>query len=139
MSRKSERCYIHLFTALKQIFDLTGESFMTDFEIAMRNAIRHVYPGARLHTCWFHFCQAAKRKTYQIPMFIRSIQANEKMKSIYYKLLSLPLLPAADMTIFSLLRKAMVKKSMLKNMVTSSNLFHIYCNMNIQNLVNSSY
>lgn len=105
MSRKSERCYIHLFTALKQIFDLTGESFMTDLEIAMRNAIRHVYPGARLHTCWFHFCQAAKRKAYQIPMFIRSIQANENMKSIYYKLLSLPLLPAADiMACFHMLK-----------------------------------
>lgn len=71
---------------------------MTDFEVAMRNAIRYVYPGIQIHTCWFHLCQAAKRKAHQLPHFVNSIKTNPHIKEIYYKLLSLPLLPRQDIT-----------------------------------------
>ncbi|KAL7724939.1 hypothetical protein ACLKA6_002303 [Drosophila palustris] len=47
MSRKSEKGYVHLFQTLKEIFPLNGNSVMTDFETAMRNAIRNVYPNLK--------------------------------------------------------------------------------------------
>ena len=44
------------FQALKEkVFSTEGESIMTDFELAMRNALRTVYPNTALRTCWFHF------------------------------------------------------------------------------------
>lgn len=96
MSRKSEKCYIHLFETLKEMFPLNGNSIMTDFELGMRNAIRHVYPTLKMYTCWFHFCQAAKRKASQLMNLVHHIKTNANIKSAYYKLLSLPLLPAKD-------------------------------------------
>lgn len=75
---------------------VTGHSIMTDFEKAMRNGIRHVYPTIKMYTCWFHFCQAAKRKASQLMNLVHYIKTNSNIESAYYKLLSLPLLPAKD-------------------------------------------
>lgn len=96
MSRKTERCYTHIFQSLRDSFPLNGKSIMTDFETAMRNALRNVYPNIELNTCWFHFCQAAKRKASQLQNFSNAVKTNEEIKSAYYKLLALPLLPAND-------------------------------------------
>lgn len=93
MSRKTEECYKHLFVTLKKTFPLNGKSFMTDFELAIRNALRSVYPEVSQYTCWFHFCQAAKRKCSKFPSFVNDIKNNENIKKAYYKLLALPLLP----------------------------------------------
>lgn len=96
MSRKTEECYVHLFNTLKSIFTLDGKSFMTDFEAPIRNALRIVYPAVRQNTCWFHFCQAAKRMCMKYPDLVIAIKSNERVKQAYYKLLALPLLPAKD-------------------------------------------
>lgn len=96
MSRKSERCYVHLFQTLQQMFPLNGHSVMTDFELAMRNAIRTVYPHIKLYTCWFHFCQAAKRKASQLMNLVHHMKSNANIRNAYYKLLALPLLPASE-------------------------------------------
>lgn len=93
MSRKTEKSYTHLFQTLKDFFPLVGKFVMTDFEVAMRNAIRKVYPELKQYTCWFHLCQAAKRKATQMPIVMQSIKSNDKIKKAYYKLLALPLLP----------------------------------------------
>lgn len=98
MSRKTRRAYEHLFKYLKKnIIDLeNGASIMTDFECAMRNALRAVFPGIELNCCWFHFTQAAKKRAMQTPQLIPYLLQNTKAREIYYKLLSLPLLPPKD-------------------------------------------
>lgn len=96
MSKKSQACYTHLFQTLKELFPLNGKSVMTDFELAMRNAIRTVYPTLKMYTCWFHFCQAAKRKASQLMHLAAQLKINANIRSAYYKLLCLPLLSAAD-------------------------------------------
>lgn len=98
MSRKTRRAYEHLFNYLKKnIIDLgNGSSIMTDFECAMRNALRSVFPQIELNCCWFHFTQAAKKRAMQTPQLMPHLLKNEKAREIYYKLLSLPLLPAND-------------------------------------------
>lgn len=94
MSRKTRRAYEHVFRYIKdKIFDLQGQSMMTDFECAMRNAIRTVHPDVKLLSCWFHFTQAVKKRAMQSPQLIPYLQQNEEGKEIYYKLMSLPLLP----------------------------------------------
>lgn len=93
MSRKTEQCYKHLFETLREYFPLNGKSVMTDFELALRNAIRAVYPEIETNTCWFHFCQAAKRKASQISPFTNAMKKNDILKDAYYKMLALPLLP----------------------------------------------
>lgn len=69
---------------------------MTDFEMAMRNALRKLYPQSKLFTCWFHFTQAVKRHASQIQNFTVKIRTNKAAQQIYYKLMCLPLLPAGS-------------------------------------------
>lgn len=56
MSRKTEEAYTHLFRYNEEnVCHLRPTSCMTDFEFAMRNAIRTVYPNCTVYACWFHF------------------------------------------------------------------------------------
>lgn len=98
MSRKTRRAYEHLFKYIKNnIIDMTNcESIMTDFEVAMRNALRVIFPGVELNCCWFHFTQAAKKRAMQTPQLIPYLLQNQSAREIYYKLLSLPLLPPIE-------------------------------------------
>lgn len=95
MTRKTKKSYLHLFKYIKDnIFDMTCFSFTTDYERAMRKALRSIYPDSKFVHCWFHFCQAAKKRAAQTPQLIPFIHNNVEAAEIYYKLLSLPLLPA---------------------------------------------
>lgn len=115
MSRKTEKCYIHLFQKLKEMFPLNGKSIMTDFETAMRNALLHVYPNITSNTCWFHFCQAAKRKASQFPNLVNAIQTNTEIKNAYYKCLSLPLLPPAEIiSCFQMIKSQVADHQVIK-------------------------
>lgn len=68
---------------------------MTDYERAMRSALRKIYPGAELYNCWFHYCQALRRHANAIPGFVPAVRSNMGALEIYGKFLCLPLLPAA--------------------------------------------
>lgn len=95
MSRKTKKAYHHVFKYIQsKIFDMTCFSFTMDFETAMRKALRSLYPNSKFVHCWFHFTQAAKKRAMQTPQLIPYIRQNKEAEEIYYKLLSLPLLPA---------------------------------------------
>lgn len=98
MSRKTRRCYEHLFKYIKKhLIDLgESKSIMTDFECAMRNALRIVFPQTKLNACWFHFTQAAKKRAMQTPQLYPYLYLHKDAREIYYKLLSLPLLHPRD-------------------------------------------
>lgn len=100
MTRKLEKSYEHLFRYIDaHILELKPTSFMTDFERAMRNALRTVWPAAEQFTCWFHYCQAIKRHASQIPEFLSIARSEAKTIRIYYDVMCLPLLPAASIKI----------------------------------------
>lgn len=66
--------------------------FMTDFESGLRKAINECYPHAVLHGCWYHFCASVRR--YLLGLKLKELtEKNPDAKTIYRKLLSLPLLP----------------------------------------------
>lgn len=95
MSRKTKRAYAHVFKYIRDnLIELEGASIMSDFEIAMRRALKEVFPNTKLISCWFHFTQAAKKRAMQTPQLIPYLLQSEEARAIYYKLLSLPLLPA---------------------------------------------
>lgn len=95
MSRKTTKAYKHMFSYIKKhVLDMSCHSMTTDFERAMRKSLRDLYPNTKFVTCWFHFTQAAKKRAMQSPQLIPHIRQNREAEEIYYKLLSLPLLPA---------------------------------------------
>lgn len=94
MTNKSQAAYTHVFRFIEQkVFSLNCVSFTTDYELAMRNAIREVYPNSNLIACWFHFTQAVKKNASKISGFLPFIRNNELAEKIYYKLQCIPLLP----------------------------------------------
>lgn len=104
MSRKTQACYTHIFEYIEaNVCSLNAKSFMTDFELAMRNALRLLYPEAQHRTCWFHLCQAAQKNAAKCRAFIKLILRNEEARALYKKILALPLLPA------NMIRDAFIK------------------------------
>lgn len=94
MTRKTKEAYIHLFNYIEtDIMQLKARSFMTDFERAMRGALREVHPTASFYTCWFHFTQAVKRHAMEIGGLIGHVRNNTALAKVYYQLMCLPLLP----------------------------------------------
>lgn len=87
--------YEHAFNFFeKNVFKLSeAASFTTDYELAMRGALKKINPTAKMVACQFHFAQACKKRAAQLGLQ-GPIRSNGKMQSIYYRLLSLPLLPA---------------------------------------------
>lgn len=95
MSNKSQACYEHAFKHFDEnVFRLSCVSFTTDYERGMRNALRSLFPESRLFACYFHFCQAVKKRAYKTNHLVALMKSNESARSIYYRLLCLPLLPA---------------------------------------------
>lgn len=63
MSKKSQIAYTHVFKYINNhIFNLTCDTFTTDYEKAMKNALRSCFPSSKLVSCWFHYTQAIRKK-----------------------------------------------------------------------------
>lgn len=89
MNRRTEAAYRHVFQYVHdQLFRLNCSSIMSDFEIALRNALRAVSPGIEVRGCWFHFCQALHRQAMKMLDL-----KNATVKSIVRRLRFLALLP----------------------------------------------
>lgn len=94
MSRKTEVAYKHIFDYINSnIISLECASMMTDFELSMRNAFTKLVPTTEMFCCWFHFCQAMKKRASQCNNMISYIKSNPDATEIYYKIMALPLLP----------------------------------------------
>lgn len=93
MTRKSQKCYADVFKYVHEnVISLQCQSFTTDNETAMRNALREQFPTTCLVACHFHFCQAVKSKAAEIGMS-KIIQFDEKVRHIYICFQNIPLLP----------------------------------------------
>lgn len=96
MTRKSEKCYEHVFRSIREnILNLSeGGSIMSDYELAMRNALKSVFPNLNFLACWFHFNQAIIKKCKKIPRFLKKVMNHPEGDRLLHKFLALPLLPA---------------------------------------------
>lgn len=106
MTRRTQEAYSHLIKYINtDLIDIQPASIITDYEVAMRNALRLAYPDADMKACWFHHCQAVKRHGSQISGFMAVARKTSKAADIYYQLLCLPLLPANEITtVFNIIK-----------------------------------
>lgn len=95
MSSRTQVAYTHVFRYINEhIFSLKCASFTSDYEIAMRNALRACFPDSELVSCWFHYCQAIRRKASQLTAFFELIRTNAAARKLYFKFQALALLEA---------------------------------------------
>lgn len=85
--------YTHVFKYVKKhIFNLECKSFTTDYEKALKNAIRSCFPSSKRVSCWFHYTQAVRKKVSKLPSLFHLIRTNPDVAKLYFKFQSLPLL-----------------------------------------------
>lgn len=95
MSSRTTKAYQSVFEYIhKNILPLHGKGIITDFEQALRNALKSVSPETPLFGCWFHHCQALRRKVASIPELFEIIRKEAKAAEFYRKMQCLALLPA---------------------------------------------
>lgn len=95
MSNKTKDCYEDVFNYIHRfVMDLDCASFTTDYERAMRNALKNLFPNAELFACFFHYTQAVKKHAYKTIGLVQLIRSNAQARSVYFRLQCLPLLPA---------------------------------------------
>ncbi|CAG5093259.1 Protein of unknown function, partial [Cotesia congregata] len=59
MSNKAEECYLKAFNYFASQFPtFQPTTCLTDHELAMRNAVKKIYPDIINRTCYFHYSQA---------------------------------------------------------------------------------
>lgn len=98
MSKRTTEAYESVFRYIhEKLIPLRGKSIIIDFEKAMRRALINVLKsiGSLLAIlgCWFHFCQALRRKIVQMPELFKKIKSDENYKNIFRQFQCLPLLP----------------------------------------------
>lgn len=115
MSRKTTNAY---YSVLKYVHEnlipLVGSGIIIDFEKAERLAISRLNTGIVIYGCWFHFCQALRRKLASLGELFELVRMNDEAKTIFSQFQCLALLPA-DMIedAFKKLSKKALKISLL--------------------------
>lgn len=95
MTHKTELSYLHMLTFVdSNICCLNGASFISDYEKAMRNALKKLYPNMEFYSCWFHFTQACKRNAQSIGLE-HMLKSHKQAYMLFMKFLHLPLLPSS--------------------------------------------
>lgn len=93
MSKRTQIAYTRVFKYIDQhICSLQCVRFYTDYETAMKNALRACFPDSELVSCWFHFTQAVRKKASKMPDLFHLIRTDTKATTLYYKFQALPLL-----------------------------------------------
>jgi hypothetical protein len=90
LPNKREETYYRLFSFLRQTLNMTIDKFKCDFETAVINACKAVFPDVQLTGCHFHFARAVNKKAKSLNMV-----TNEE-REIVTLCANLPLLPAAE-------------------------------------------
>ncbi|KAK3929347.1 Lipoyl synthase, partial [Frankliniella fusca] len=93
MTRRKTADYTAVFRYLAEKHpDLKIESFMMDFESAMRRGVAAVWPEPPQHGCWSHYTRRIDLYTSRTPL--RALKAVENTMQLFRMIGCLPLLPA---------------------------------------------
>lgn len=93
MTRRTTEIYADVFRFIeKRIFKLNPAEFITDFEAAMRKAIRRRYGKVVLRGCWYHYSAAIRKKMVKLGL-LGLLKHNHRARSIKVMMQGLPLLP----------------------------------------------
>lgn len=93
MTRRTTEIYADVFRFIeKKILKLKPAEFITDFEAAMRKAIRLRYRKAILRGCWYHYSAAIRKKMVKLNL-LGLMKHNKNARTIKVMIQGLPLLP----------------------------------------------
>lgn len=98
MSRRTIGAYESAFKYIHiNLIPLRGKAIIIDFERAMRRALLKIIKSINSNLCvlgcWFHLCQALRRKLAQMPMLFAKVKSNECYANIFRRFQCLALLP----------------------------------------------
>lgn len=95
MSRRTVGAYKSAFKYVHEnILCLNARAIITDFEYALRSALKSIVTGILLLGCWFHHCQCLRRFVASHFELFALIRNDNEAKIIYRKIQCLALLPA---------------------------------------------
>lgn len=96
MSNRTKAAYESVFKYVHEnLLQLDARAIITDFEVALRGGLRFVVPNTPLLGCWFHHCQAIRRKVASIPTLFGLIKRDARAAEFYRLFQCLALLPAS--------------------------------------------
>lgn len=98
MSKRTIEAYESAFQYIHDnLIPLIGDGIIIDYEKAMRRALIKVLASINSNMqvlgCWFHYCQALRRKLAKTSALFEEIRCDEKNKDIFRRFQCLPLLP----------------------------------------------
>uniref|UniRef100_A0A1I7Z0Y5 MULE domain-containing protein n=1 Tax=Steinernema glaseri TaxID=37863 RepID=A0A1I7Z0Y5_9BILA len=94
LPNKTEGTYIRIFRKLAQVLGTSAPlTFMSDYELAARNAVELCFPGVILKGCLFHLAQSIHRNVSQRGYLNFYNQPNSEFRVIIRCLSALSLLP----------------------------------------------
>lgn len=101
MSKRTIPAYENAFQYInRNLIPLRGQAIIIDFEKAMRRGLLLVLRAngsmMAILGCWFHFCQALRRKLLKLPDLAHKIRTNDKYKDIFRRIQCLPLIRCED-------------------------------------------
>lgn len=95
MSNRTTAAYKSVFDYIhRNILSLDVSAIITDFERALRNALRATVATTKLLGCWFHHCQALRRKVASISELFELVKRDKEARILYRRFQCLALLPA---------------------------------------------
>lgn len=95
MTNKTTEAYQDVFKFIEaQSFKVQPSLVMTDYEEALRNAIKNVWPNCDIRGCEFHYKQAINRRCRTDPILKELLKKSFSARKIKRMLMSIPLLPA---------------------------------------------
>lgn len=59
MANKTQKSYRDVWAFMKENFSSLAnlKKAVSDFELALRNSLREIYPNIKIQGCWFHYTQ----------------------------------------------------------------------------------
>ena len=97
-THKDQHIYQELLCAIKrkcaeEMFNLSVETIVTDFELAMTRAVQNCFHNkVKVHYCYFHFCQSLYR-VVQKEGLVKNYFSNEQLRDEYAKICALTMVP----------------------------------------------
>lgn len=127
MTKRTAKSYEALFRFIeRKVFRLKPSEIITDFEGGLRKALKIVYPNIILRGCWFHYCQAIRKKCRKLGLQ-SFFESNIEAHNIYHQLLILPLLPPENFSEgYGIIKRRARAEGLLQRLRSLFNYFDSY-------------
>lgn len=85
MRRKTEAAYQSIYEYLREMCDTRATNIVTDYELALTNALGRVFNNVHLQKCWFHMVQALEENAKEFGIR-RQVYRNDTFLHIMFRI-----------------------------------------------------